>query len=368
MSDRALTSGQAVSVRRPEPVKEWAWWSASLLLVVALTVATWWLNKTVPTWNRQLRVIEFPVYAVLLGLLASGVLSLFGLRERLGAYFRTEFFLKTGLVLLGATINLAEILAFGAKGLLQAVILISSVFFFTWCVARWLGVEEKLRALLAASVAICGVSAAITAAGAVLAKKEQLAYVTGLVILFALPLMFLQPVAAIWLNLPPDVAGAWIGGNIDTTAAVVGAGTIHSQQALKVASITKLSQNALIGVVAFLLALYWVVVVERQPGGHPQGRPSAWEIWERFPKFVLGFILASVVVTAALSQGWVARAAIRDIQHLREWFFMAAFLSIGFGLSFRGLCEAGWRPIGVYALATVFNTLVALAVASLIFR
>lgn len=123
-----------------------------------------------------------------------------------------------------------------------------------------LGIRDRL----AASVAICGVSAAITAAGAVLAKKEQLAYVTGLVILFALPLMFLQPLAAVWLNLSPDVAGAWIGGNIDTTAAR--AGTIYSQQALKVASITKISQNALIGVVAFLLALYWVAVVERKPG------------------------------------------------------------------------------------------------------
>ncbi len=364
MSDRVLTSSEAVSVSRPEPVKEWAWWSASLLFVVLLTVATWWLNKTVPTWNKQLRVIEFPVYAVLLGLLAGGVLSLLGLRERLSGYFRTEFFLKTGLVLLGATINLAEIVAFGAKGLVQAVILISSVFFFTWFVARWLGIEEKLRALLAASVAICGVSAAITAAGAVLAKKEQLAYVTGLVILFALPLMFLQPAAAIWLGLSPDVAGAWIGGNIDTTAAAVAAGTIHSQQALKVASITKISQNALIGVVAFLLALYWVVVVERKPGQ----RPSAWEIWERFPKFVLGFILASIVVTLALSNGWVASSVKRDLGHLREWFFMAAFLSIGFGLSFRGLREAGWRPIGVYALATVFNLVVALGVASVIFR
>ena len=367
MSDRVLSSDLTGSAGRTGPARQGAWWSASLLLVVALTVATWWLNKTVPTWSRPLRVIEFPVYAVLLGLLASGLVSLLGLRERLAAYFRTEFFLKTGLVLLGATINLAEIAAFGVRGLLQAVILISSVFLFTWFVARWLGIEEKLRALLSASVAICGVSAAITAAGAVLAKKEQLAYVTGLVILFALPLMFFQPAAATWLGLPPEVAGAWIGGNIDTTAAVVGAGTLHSQQALKVASIAKISQNALIGVVAFLLALYWVAVVERKPGGHPQGPPSLWEIWDRFPKFVLGFMLASVVVTLALAKGWIAPGVTRDLRHLREWFFMAAFLSIGFGLSLRGLREAGWRPIAVYALATVFNTAVALAVAHVVF-
>lgn len=363
MSDRVVSSDVTVSTGQTGPARQGTWWSASLLLVVILTVATWWLNKTVPNWSKPLRVIEFPVYAVLLGLLASGLLSLLGLRDRLAAYFRTEFFLKTGLVLLGASINLAEIAAFGMKGLVQAVILISSVFLFTWFVARWLGIEEKLRALLSASVAICGVSAAISAAGAVLAKKEQLVYVTGLVILFALPLMFFQPAAAKWLGLTPDVAGAWIGGNIDTTAAVVGAGTLHSQQALKVASITKISQNALIGVVAFLLALYWVAVVERKPGQ----RPSLWEIWKRFPKFVLGFVLASIVVTLALAKGWVAPDVSRDLRHLREWFFMAAFLSIGFGLSLRGLREAGWRPIAVYSLATLFNTAVALAVAQVIF-
>jgi uncharacterized membrane protein YadS len=363
MSDRVLSSHEAVAAGRQGTSGPWVWSSASFLLVIGLTVATWWFNKTVPTWNKQLKVIEFPVYAVAFGLLANGLLSLLGIRDRLAAYFRTEFFLKTGLVLLGASINLVEILAFGAKGLVQAVILISSVFLFTWYVARWVGVEGKLRALLSASVAICGVSAAISAAGAVLAKKEQLAYVTGLVILFALPLMFFQPALAIWLDLSPEVAGAWIGGNIDTTAAVVGAGSIHSQQALKVASIAKLSQNALIGVVAFLLALYWVVVVERKPGQ----RPSAWEIWERFPKFVLGFILASIVVTLGLANGWVVKASVRELQRLREWFFIAAFLSIGYGLSFRGLRDAGWRPIAVYALATVFNTALALAVGWAIF-
>ena len=144
---------------------------------------------------------------------------------------------------------------------------------------------------------------------------------------------------------------------------MVGAGAIHSQQALKVASIVKISQNALIGVVAFLLALYWVAVVERKP----RQRPSAWEIWERFPKFVLGFILASVVVTLAVSAGWVGKAGLRDLRHLREWFFMAAFLSIGYGLSLGGLREAGWRPIAVYALATVFNTVLALGVAIAVF-
>ena len=150
---------------------------------------------------------------------------------------------------------------------------------------------------MAASVSICGVSAAIAASGAVLAKKEQLAYVTTLVILFALPLMIFMPWAAKAMGLSTDVAGAWIGGNIDTTAAVVGAGAVHSEAAMKVASIVKMSQNALIGVAAFLLALYWVMVVERKP----EKKPSPMEIWNRFPKFVLGFIAASILASRVSS-------------------------------------------------------------------
>ena len=138
---------------------------------------------------------------------------------------------------------------------------------------------------------------------------------------------------------------------------------MRSQQALKVTSVVKSSQNALVGVVATLLALYWVAVVDRKPGQ----RPSAWEIWERFPKFVLGFVLASAVVTLAPCANWVGTGGLRDLRQLREWFFMAAFLSIGYGLTLRGLREAGWRPLAVYALATGFNTVLALAVASVTF-
>ncbi|MER3424667.1 MAG: putative sulfate exporter family transporter, partial [Nitrospiraceae bacterium] len=110
------------------------------------------------------------------------LLSAMGMRERLNAAFRTEFFLKTGLVLMGATLNFADILRIGAKGMIQAVGVVTAIFFFTWYLAGWMKLDEKLRALMAASVSICGVSAAIAAAGAVMAKKEHLAYVATLVI------------------------------------------------------------------------------------------------------------------------------------------------------------------------------------------
>jgi uncharacterized membrane protein YadS len=115
--------------------------------------------------------------------------------------FRTEFFIKTGLVLLGASINLAIIAQAAGPRIAQSAILITCVFVSTWFLAGLLGIDQKLRALLAASVSICGVSAAIAAAGAVAAKKEQLAFVTSLVVLFALPSIFIQPWMAQQLGL-----------------------------------------------------------------------------------------------------------------------------------------------------------------------
>jgi len=330
----------------------------SLVIVAALAV----LANRLSVWGNApfgRAVLEYPLWAVALGLLANLGLNALGIKDRVNQAFRTELFLKTGLVLMGATINFRDIVSVGARGLVQAVIVMSAVFFFTWYVGKLFRLDAKLRALMSTSVSICGVSAAIAAAGAVLAKKEQLAYVTTLVILFALPLMVIQPYIARLLGLPDSVAGAWIGGNIDTTAAVVGAGAIYSEQAMKVASIVKMSQNALIGVAAFLLALYWVVVVERRP----DQKPSLLEIWRRFPKFVLGFVVASLLV----SFGLLGQGAVKDITNLRNWFLTLAFVSIGLEFAFGELRRLGARPVVLYLIATIFNTILALGVAWVLF-
>ncbi|MBI2907299.1 MAG: putative sulfate exporter family transporter [Chloroflexi bacterium] len=330
----------------------------SLAIVVALAV----LANRLQVWGNipfGQKVLEYPIWAAGLGLIFNLVLRGTGTWSKVCQGFRSELFLKTGLVLMGASVNFSEIVSIGAKGVIQAVIMITSVFFFTWWLAHRFGLDEKLRAVMSTSVSICGVSAAIAAAGAVVAKKEQLAYVTALVILFALPLMVLQPMAAKLMNLSPEVAGAWIGGNIDTTAAVVGAGAIHSEAAMKVASIVKLSQNALIGVAAFLLALYWVLKVERKP----EQKPSPIEIWNRFPKFVLGFALASIIV----SVGLLTKDQAGLVTNLRNWFLTLAFVSIGLEFAFGEVRRMGGSPIAVYFIATVFNTIVALGVAWVLF-
>jgi uncharacterized membrane protein YadS len=161
------------------------------------------------------------------------------------------------------------------------------------------------------------------------------------------------------MGLAQPVAGAWFGGNIDTTAAVVGAGTIYGEQAQSIASIVKSTQNAMMGVVAFLLALYFVTVVERRPGQ----RPSARLIWDRFPKFVLGFAVASLLYTFKIIDGGKGTA----IEALKNWAFTLAFVGMGLELSVSELRRMGWAPVVVFLITTLFNTLLALGVAWLIF-
>jgi uncharacterized integral membrane protein (TIGR00698 family) len=345
---------------------------AGVAVVVALAALTRFLEQTVPAAAKGTAfagvaaAVEFPVYAILLGLLGNVVLTRLGLRDRLAGGFRTEFFIKTGLVLLGASINVAVIATAAGPAILQALVLISVVFGFTWWLGGRLGLDDRLRALLASAVSICGISAAIAAAGAVQARREQLAYTASLVVVFALPSIVLLPAAASGLGLDQAVAGAWIGGNIDTTAAVSAAGAIAGEQALQIATIVKTTQNALLGVVAVALTAYFAVRVERT---ETSARPSAAQLWERFPKFVLGFLVASVVGTlyVATVGSAAAKPVIGTVNDLRTLFLILAFVAIGLEFRVAPLREAGWRPVGVFASATVVNLLVGLGLATLLF-
>jgi len=326
--------------------------AAGAAIIIVLAVITNVLSKNVHA------ALEYPIWAVALGLMMNGIVSVSKTRDFIMPAVRTELYLKVGLVLLGSTVKFNTITAVGARGIVQAIILVSSVFLFTWWLGGKFKLKDTLRATMAAALSICGVSAAIAAAGAVLAKKEEIAYVTALVIFTALPLMIIMPYLAFAMGLSPEVAGAWFGGNVDTTAAVVAAGGIHSETAMKVASIVKMSQNALMGVAAFLLALYFTTVVEKGSQS-----PSAKVIWDRFPKFVLGFMLVSILV----STGIFAGPAVKAMSAMRNWAFTLAFICIGLEMDFRRLKGIGGAPVSVYLIATLFNTALALGVAYLIF-
>jgi uncharacterized integral membrane protein (TIGR00698 family) len=334
-----------------------------LMLIAAMAVVIGELDGAIGAWFQNQGIgknpLEYPLVAVALGLLLNGLLRLTKAYDFFRPAIRTELFLKIGLIIMGARISFGEILSKGIGGLIQALIMVTSVFFFTWWLGGKLQVGKKLRAVMCAAVSICGVSAAIAAAGSVVAKKEHITYVTTLVIVTALPLMVLMPWIANAIGMPAEVAGGWFGGNIDTTAAVVGAGTIHGETAQAVATVVKMSQNVLIGVAAFFLALYFAISVERKP----DERPSARMIWQRFPKFVLGFILLSVLA----SLGVFTSAQIGAMKQLYNWAFAMAFFCIGLELSLRDIGKMGWKPLALYGAATVFNTLLAMGASWAIF-
>lgn len=355
--DTSLSSQSAQSLP-----SRWGGLLAGLMITLLIAVAAWWLTRQVNQLNLPLgipgRALEFPLWAVLLGAAGNVMLRALKLRANIQPGIRTELFLKIGLVLLGAGINLTLIISAAGGAILQSVIMISSVFFFCWWLAGVFGLDARLRAVMSSAISICGVSAAIAAAGSVLAKKEQVTYIATLVILVALPLMVLSPLIANGLGLSQTVAGAWFGGNIDTTAAVVGAGTLYGEQAQKITTIVKSTQNTLIGLVAFLLALYFAAQQSERTK-----RPDMRLIWDRFPKFVLGFMAASLLYTI----GWVDGGRGTVIDALKNWAFTLAFVSMGLDLSIAELRKMGWRPVVVFLLVTVFNSLLGLGVAWVIF-
>ena len=318
--------------------------------------------------NRTLAAygLSYALWALLIGLIWSNLL---GVPAWLKPAVRSELFIKTGLVILGAEIVFGNILALGRYGIMVAwgvtPIVLVSMF---WLGYRRLKLPPSFTVTIAAATSVCGVSAAIAAAGASKAKKEELTLAVAMTLIFTVLMMVLMPLACRWMDLDRIVAGAWLGGTIDSTGAVVAAGQMLGDQAMQTAAVIKMIQNASIGLVALLIALYWVTRVEPTEGR----RPGAVEIWNRFPKFVLGFIAASSVVSLVLVPLLGAGPVDQSLQAskgFRTWLFCLAFLCIGLESNFRALARqmAGGRPLLLYWSGQTLNIALTLLAAWLVF-
>lgn len=282
--------------------------------------------------------LEYALWAILIGLLLSNTL---GTPNWLKPALRTELYIKTGLVLLGAKVLLGVLMKLGPPGLVVAWIVTPVVLISTyWFGQRVLKLKSRtLNMVISADMAVCGVSAAIATSAACRAKKEELSLAIGISMAFTVVMMLAMPQVVKLVGISESVAGAWIGGTIDSTGAVGAAGKMVGPLAEEVAVTIKMIQNLLIGIVAFGVALYWVRFVE---SGSNQIRPSAWEIWHRFPKFVLGFLAASILFSLLarwLTDGEKIVAAVvkEGSEPIRDWFFALAFVSIGLESNFREL-------------------------------
>jgi len=315
-------------------------------------------NKTVNDLG-----IEYVVFALLLGL-ASGNFTTIPRWLREAA--RSEFFIKTGLVILGTSVLFTDIVKAGLPGLLQSVLVVLVVWFFALWLARRLKVDDEFGVILASAVAICGVSAAIVASGAIGGDKKKLSYVTTLVLLVAIPMLVLQPWLVRHFGIPELVGGAWLGGTLDTTASVTAAAALVGPLALKAGVIVKFSQNVLIGFAAFFIALWWTF---RKKGAAPQTgeKVGLGVVWERFPKFVLGFIGASLLFSFLVPADLTKQVS-SGLNALRTVWFALAFVAIGLEARFADLVKMeGGKPALAFVGAQVFNILWTLLWAYLLF-
>jgi len=336
------------------------------------------------SWDQANRYnLEPPLLALALGLFISNVV---GLPRWFDAGFRVEFYIKLGIVLLGATLPFTLIIWAGPVAILQASIVSLVTFLVIFFTARKLGLDHRLAAVLGAGGAVCGVSASIAVAGAVRAKKEHPPIAISLVVFYAIILIFVLPLVARAIHLPTGVAGAWIGTSEFADAAGLAAAQSYgglagshlgisgtAEQALASYTLIKvIGRDIWIGIWSFVLALIAITVWERKD--NTNSKVEVGQIWWRFPKFVIGFLIASVVTTLIVHGNTFADynklvkpSLILPITALRTWVFTFSFLSIGLTTRFRELAAAGIRPFAAFTAGVIVNVALGYILSVLVF-
>lgn len=327
------------------------------LVLFALTFVSMVISKQafISKWG-----ISYVLFALAFGLIISNI---FKVPKILKAAGQTEFFIKIGLVCMGATIMFSVVLKAGVFGVVQAILVATTVWFGTYWICRKFKISEKFSSIIATANAICGVSASIAAGGAVQGDPKEVSYMVAWVLVCAVVLILVMPPIAVWLDLPTNWGGAWVGGVIDNTGAVIAAGEIlrdqagnPSKAAVEAAAMVKMAQNVMIGLVAFLMALWATMSLDRKEGVE---KPGFSEVWFRFPKFVVGFMVASLVVSFIIEPAMgkkAAKAVSGACKSYRSWFFALCFVAIGLETDFKELVSVGGgRPAIAYWISQTAN-------------
>ncbi len=351
----------------------------SFIVVFAIAALAMWIGN-IPYIKSELG-LEPVFFSVIFGLI---IRNAWHIPEWLKPAIQSEFYIKIGVVCLGATIMISDVLKSGAAGLVQAFIIVTIVWFFAYIVSRKVFKVERATAMtLSSGVTICGVSACITAAGVAGTDKKSLSYIVSMVLIVVVPMIYLMPwlaemivplIAPDNVKMQQEIAGAWIGGTIDTTSGVAASSEMAfaaiDDTANKIAVIIKATQNVLIGVVAFFIALY---LSTKGEGGQKQ-RPSLRIVWDKFPKFILAFVVASLVFSLLKEadlltlneKGKVIETSLAKT--LSTLFFSLAFVCIGLDTRLKDIISKDNRST-LYAFLTAqcFNIVATFLVAWLLF-
>ena len=344
----------------------------SFIVIFAIAVLAQWVAKLEAV---KFYGFEAVFFSVLFGLL---VRNLFRVPEWLKPAIQGEFFIKIGVVCLGATVLFSDVMKSGFAGLIQAVMVVSIVWFFAYWLARKFKVERATAMTLASGCSICGVSACITAAGVAGTDKKQLSYICSVVLIIVVPMIYLMPwLAEMIVPLITDdpvtqqeITGAWIGGTIDTTSGVGASSAMAGDVAQSTAIVVKATQNVLIGLVAFFIALY----LSTRGSNGSTSSPSFGIVWEKFPKFILGFVVASALFSILQSNdmltlndsGKIVETSLA--KNFSTFFFSLSFVCIGMDTRLKDIVSReNRRVLWSFVCAQLFNIVVTLFLAWLMF-
>ena len=319
------------------------------LFIISIIVR--WISAEF-TLNRYL---EWAFWALLIGLIISNTV---GTPEWLKPAVKTEFYIKTGLVIMGFSVLFSNIAKFGLYGLGIAWIVTPIVIIFMW----WLGTKvfridnKPLVITVASATSVCGTSAAIATGAAAKAKKEDLSAAISVSIIFTILMMVFEPMIIKWTGMSQIMGGSLIGGTVDSTGAVVVAGTALGEEAQKAAVLVKSIQNILIGFIAFFVAIFFATKVDK----NGTDKVGASEIWVRFPKFILGFFAASLIASFIIQPAFGAEnvgAINKVLDQFKNWAFVLAFTSIGLDTNFKAIAKQmqGGKVLWLYIVGQVFN-------------
>jgi uncharacterized membrane protein YadS len=335
------------------------------------------LQKFGINWSLKLTNEGGYIFALLAGLVVANVFPRFA--ENIKDAVKPELYIKVAIVILGGVfavtaagkLNLASsLLIRGVAAIVEAYLIYWSV---VYLIARtWFGFSREWAAPLASGISICGVSAAIATGGAIRARPMVPVLVSSLVVIFAVVEVLILPfIAQTFLSHEPLVAGAWMGLAVKTDGAAVAAGGITeslilAQNAaegvkyqagwiLGTTATIKVFIDIFIGVWAFVLGYIWTNHI------NATGETAkAHEIWERFPKFIIGFIVtfaAGLYLALATPADIAAKvpAAIGEANTFRVIFFILTFFSIGVLSNFKRLWAEGIGKLAAVYFVSLFG-------------
>ncbi len=324
-----------------------------VLLLAAVGYAGKLLEQNVGAYARAhhwtFPNIEYVLWAIVLGLVISntvGVPEIF--RAGVATY---EFWLKAGIVLLGARFLLGDVLKLGGVSLALVAIELAVAITFMTFLGRAFGLRPKLTSLLAVGSAVCGVSAIIATQGAIEADEEDSSFAIAAILALGALSLFTFPLIGHALHLSDHAYGLWAGLAVDNTAEATAAGALYSDAAGKLAVLAKTTRNAMIGFVVLAYAIYWA-----SRGQAKTVKNKAAFLWQKFPKFVLGFLLISVLATYA----FFSKEQITALANLSRWAFLLTFAGVGLRTNFREMRKQGLRPFAVGAIGEVVIAVVTL--------